>query len=331
MSTAVQAVLFDYDALDPFVSARARQNAHDIKLLTKRVAHDTVAIGEKLTETKADLGYGHFGAWLEAEFDWSYETANNLIRVADAFKSVNFTELHIAPSALYTLAAPSTPESARVDAVERAQAGEKITYSTARAIVDEHRAAEKMARNAARARRDDALDARPVTSAVGPFDVLYVDPPWQYEHVETENRAIENHYPTMELTEICSLAIPSITAPDCVLFLWATSPKLWEAMRVLDAWGFNYRTCAVWIKDKIGMGYYFRQRHELLLVATIGKPGAPDASNRPDSVISAPRQEHSAKPEQVYGLIEAMYPRARKAELFARSQREGWIAWGNQA
>ncbi len=163
------------------------------------------------------------------------------------------------------------------------------------------------------------------------YPVIYADPPWRYEYIETESRAIENQYPTMTLDEIKALDLDSIALDDCVLFMWATSPKLAEAFEVLRAWGFEYRTCAVWDKQKIGMGYYFRQQHELLLVAVRGQPMTPAPANRPSSVLSFPRGEHSAKPVEVYELIEAMYPELPKLEMFCRSPRDGWGAWGNQA
>ena len=163
------------------------------------------------------------------------------------------------------------------------------------------------------------------------YPVIYADPPWRYEYIETESRAVENQYPTMALDEIKALDLDAVALDDCVLFMWATSPKLAEAFEVLNAWGFEYRTCAVWDKQKIGMGYYFRQQHELLLVAVRGQPLTPAPANRPSSVLSFPRGEHSAKPVEVYELIEAMYPELPKLEMFCRSPRDGWGAWGNQA
>ena len=163
------------------------------------------------------------------------------------------------------------------------------------------------------------------------YSVIYADPPWRYDHSETTARDIENQYPTMTLDEIKALPVTDIAAPDCVLFLWATSPKLAECLEVVAAWGFLYRTCAVWVKDKIGMGYYFRQRHELLLVATRGKPGVPAVVDRADSVIEFPRLAHSEKPEMARVLIEDMYPHHRRIELFARSKHENWETWGNEA
>lgn len=163
------------------------------------------------------------------------------------------------------------------------------------------------------------------------YSVIYADPPWQYDFSVSDSREIENQYPTMPVNEICALPIPGIAAGDCVMFMWATSPKLVEAMQVLTAWGFTYKTCMVWVKDKIGMGYYARQQHELLLIATQGNLPTPDPGNRPASVIKAPRGEHSAKPAVVYELLERMYPNLNKIELFSRNARAGWKAWGNQA
>lgn len=163
------------------------------------------------------------------------------------------------------------------------------------------------------------------------YPVLYADPPWRYEHVETESRAIENQYPTMALDDICALPVSQLALDDAVLFLWATSPKLAEAMRVIESWGFTYRTCAVWAKPQIGMGYYFRQQHELLLVAARGSLPTPAPADRPGSVITADRTKHSAKPAEFAAVIEAMYPTLPKIELFCRSPRDGWAVWGNQS
>ena len=160
--------------------------------------------------------------------------------------------------------------------------------------------------------------------------MIYADPPWRYEFVESESRAIENQYPTLAIDEICALDVPSISNDDAILFMWATSPKLAEAMQVVTAWGFTYRSSAVWVKPQLGMGYYFRQQHELLLVATRGSINAPAPENRPRSVHEAPRQKHSQKPEAFYGLLEAMYPDLPRVELFQRAPRDGWNGWGNE-
>jgi N6-adenosine-specific RNA methylase IME4 len=164
------------------------------------------------------------------------------------------------------------------------------------------------------------------------FPIIYADPPWQYENppIGATNRAIENHYPTMTIDEICALPVGEIATKDAVLFLWATAPKLSECMRVIEAWGFQYRTNMVWVKNKIGMGYHVRNQHELLLIAKRGEVPVPLPKNRPSSVVNATRGAHSEKPEVFHEIIEKMYPELPKIELFARAVRSGWTAWGNQ-
>ena len=165
---------------------------------------------------------------------------------------------------------------------------------------------------------------------IGKFRIIYADPPWRYEHSKTTSRDIENQYPTMTLEQICLLPIADLADKDCILFLWATSPKLAEALQVMDSWGFTYRTCMVWVKDKIGMGYYARQQHELLLIGKVGNMYAPEPENRQSSVVMSPRGKHSEKPAEFYGIIETMYPEESKIELFARTEKPGWKMWGNQ-
>ncbi len=171
----------------------------------------------------------------------------------------------------------------------------------------------------------------PLTGDLGRFPVLYADPPWRYEHVKTGNRAIENQYPTMSLEEICDLPVSEIATPDAVLFMWATNPKLQEAFSVIDSWGFTYRTNLVWVKDKIGMGYWARQRHELILVATRGMIPVPEPKLRFDSVLDAPRGKHSEKPISMAERIDIMFPDYKKIELFSRKKRDGWQSWGFEA
>ena len=170
----------------------------------------------------------------------------------------------------------------------------------------------------------------PLPESNGRYPLLYADPPWQYEHSKTNNRKIENHYPTMTLDAIKALPVADLAEDDCVLLLWATAPKLAEAISVIDAWGFLYRTSAVWVKPSVGMGYWFRNRHELLLLATKGKPKPPQECVRVGSVFEAKRTAHSAKPDCVRTAIETMYPYRQRLELFARQAHDGWDAWGNE-
>lgn len=162
------------------------------------------------------------------------------------------------------------------------------------------------------------------------YPVIYADPPWNYDFSGSDNRDLDNQYPTMSLDTILAMPVDKLASPDCVLFLWTTAPKLTEGLEVLSRWGFTYKTCAVWDKEKIGMGYWFRQQSELLLVGTRGSIPPPEPPNRPSSVIRSPREKHSQKPEQVYRIIETMYPQLPRIELFARNRRKGWSAFGNE-
>lgn len=175
----------------------------------------------------------------------------------------------------------------------------------------------------------------------GTFTVIYADPPWEYEFSQSGSRSIEAHYDPMAVGEICQAPHPA--DENAILFLWATSPKIREALQVIDEWGFTYRTSMVWVKDKWGMGYYIRGQHELLLIARKGELPPPDEASRVSSVLNLavakeenldkwplllPRGEHSAKPLCVYEIIERMYPNQCYIELFAREKRLGWESWG---
>lgn len=163
------------------------------------------------------------------------------------------------------------------------------------------------------------------------FDLILADPPWEFSN-KGHSRVVTNHYPDMKLADICALPVARLAERDAVLFLWATTAHLMDgsAHKVIAAWQFEARTGAVWVKTGcFGMGKYFRQEHEHLILAVRGKPGT-SADHSLRSVIYAPRGEHSAKPVEVYRVIERMYPHAKRIELFARARRRGWSAWGNE-
>lgn len=187
-----------------------------------------------------------------------------------------------------------------------------------------------------RAEREQELAERTIaaSAALGTklYGVLYVDPPWRYEVYSREtgmNRAAENHYPTMTLDELLALPIPA--APDCALFMWSTAPMLRNAIRLMEAWGFDYKSEIVWVKDKIGLGHWSRSQHEPLLIGSRGTIPAPTPGDQVPSVLFAPRSEHSEKPEAIAEMIGKLYPNTPRLEMFARRSRPGWDRWGNEA
>lgn len=161
------------------------------------------------------------------------------------------------------------------------------------------------------------------------YPIIYADPPWRYENPPLSGGGA-NHYPTLTLAEICELPVADLATDDALLYLWATAPNLPGCFQALSAWRFEYRTCFVWVKDKAGMGYHARNQHELLIVAKRGDIPPPAGSDRVSSVVYADRGKHSEKPDIFYDLIEGWYPTLPRIELFAREERPGWSAWGNQ-
>src|SRR3990167_7755390 len=166
------------------------------------------------------------------------------------------------------------------------------------------------------------------------YGVIYADPEWRFEVYSRDtgmDRSADNHYPTSCTDEICARPVDKIAAKDCVLFLWATVPMLPDAIDVMCAWGFEYKSHIVWLKDRTGTGYWFRNEHELLLVGTKGNIPAPAPGTQWRSVESAAVGKHSEKPDVFYSLIEKYFPNLPKIELNARRARKGWDAWGLEA
>ncbi len=135
-------------------------------------------------------------------------------------------------------------------------------------------------------------------------------------------------YPTLSLEEIKNLPVKDICEKNCVLFLWATVPLLPEALEVLSAWGFEYKTAIFWKKIMfLGMGYWFRGQVEILLMGIKGKVKAFHIQK--PNFIQAKVGKHSEKPNEVYELLDEV-PLNPRIELFARKVKEGWDAWGNE-
>lgn len=167
----------------------------------------------------------------------------------------------------------------------------------------------------------------------GKYRVFYVDPPWKYNDT-CESGAIQSggavvHYPTMDIESICEIPIPEMTLDNAVLFLWTTSPLLEDSFKVINEWGFKYKSSFIWDKVKHNMGHYNSVRHELLLIATKGSC-VPDNMKLFDSVQSIEKTDHSTKPEEFRNIINELYPNGKRIELFARKKTDGWDFYGNQ-
>jgi N6-adenosine-specific RNA methylase IME4 len=196
--------------------------------------------------------------------------------------------------------------------------------------------------------RERALAADvPGVSAVpdvpkGQFATIVADPPWRYGNTSTRGAA-EDHYPTMSIDELCDLGIAAErSAEQAHLYLWTTAGHLPDAFRVVEAWGFTYKTYLVWVKPQMGMGNYFRVSTELVLFGVKGSMRTRDMATL--NYFEARRGKHSAKPQKFYDLVTKASP-GPYLEMFARCDaanqipgtcqcahhRLGWEVWGNQA
>jgi len=176
------------------------------------------------------------------------------------------------------------------------------------------------------------------------YQIIYADPPWEYKQSgsKTNSRGMaKQHYETMATEDICNLPIKEIKTSETILFMWATFPNIGEALKVIEAWGFIYKTVAfTWIKKNVratntnfwGMGAYTRANAEVCLIAVSKGTKATKQVLRHDihSVIESPVLRHSEKPNEVRCAIKALLGNIPSIELFARQKFEGWDNWGNE-
>ena len=170
----------------------------------------------------------------------------------------------------------------------------------------------------------------------GPYEVVYADPPWDYkgqlQHAgpgSADTGGAIRHYPTITLAGLKRLEVASIAADDSLLFLWSTSPHLDQAIVLGKAWGFEWATVAfVWDKVRVNPGFYTLSQCELCLVFKRGRIPSPRGARNVRQLVRSRRGPHSAKPSEVRERIEAMFPRQRRIELFARTEAPGWDSWG---
>ncbi len=173
------------------------------------------------------------------------------------------------------------------------------------------------------------------------FSTILADPPWRFTNrtgkMAPEHRRL-SRYGTMSLDEICALPVEGVAADPAHLYLWVPNALLPDGLKVMAAWGFDYKSNLVWHKvrkdggsDGRGVGFYFRNVTELCLFGVRGRNARTLAPGRRQvNLVGTRKREHSRKPDEFYDVIEACSP-GERLELFARGARQGWSAWGNQA
>lgn len=171
------------------------------------------------------------------------------------------------------------------------------------------------------------------------YQIIYADPPWTFKTYSDKGKRAKfgaGSYPTMSDEDICNLPIKDISDDNCILFIWATFPKLESVFKVIKSWGFKYKTCAfTWVKknpngvgDWLGLGYWTRANAEICLLATKGNIKRINSNIK--QIVFSPRREHSRKPDEIRDNIIKLVGDLPRIELFARQRYEGWNAWGNE-
>jgi len=170
------------------------------------------------------------------------------------------------------------------------------------------------------------------------FQIIYADPPWDYkgqqQHTGKDGPTSGGsslHYGTLRLRDLKTLNVDAMADKDCLLFLWATSPHLDQAIELMKTWGFQWATVGfVWDKERVNPGFYTMSQCELCLIGKKGKIPTPRGARNVRQLVQFLRGKHSQKPEDVRKRIELMFPVQRKLELFARNKVEGWDCWGDE-
>jgi len=157
------------------------------------------------------------------------------------------------------------------------------------------------------------------------YKTIMADPPWKYG--KGFGWGAGEYYPLMELDDIKKLDVKSISQENAHLYLWCPNSLLPEALEVMEAWGFEFKTVITWVKHRSIFGYYFKGQSEQLLFGVKGK--LPPANRCQTTIINGKVSNHSKKPDEQYAVMEAVSPSPR-IELFARRKPNGWDVWGNQ-
>lgn len=268
-----------------------------------------------------------------------YNYSDNLVKDITAYTKREAARKKETNTIIADTAGVSVDTIAKVAKIE-AKAPEEVKEKLRTGDISINEAYKAIKKEEKRQERQESIEeqiSQPKTSAYvdiyttkNKYRVIYADPPWSYgdkQNIDGLGGA-EKHYPTMPLDDICNLPIP--TTDDAVLFIWVTSPMLEDCFKVINAWGFKYKSSFVWDKVKHNMGHYNSVRHELLLICTKGSC-TPDKVKLYDSVISIERTDHSRKPDKFREIIDELYPIGKRLEMFAREASDGWDVWGNMA
>ncbi|MCZ6638190.1 MAG: MT-A70 family methyltransferase [Alphaproteobacteria bacterium] len=294
--------------------------------------------GRNLIDAKKALAHGQFEAMVADDLPFTPSTARRLMIVAADGRLTDRAHGHVLPPAWRTLYELSklddsdfgraisdgliTPDMTRQEAMRVRQGGWEPPVTSDSDVAAKTCTVEDLFELAASERR---------------FGVILADVPWAFDTYGDmgRGRSPERHYPIMTLDDIKALPVGDLAAENCVLFLWAVPHLFPEALEVIEAWGFKYKTRGfLWVKENrkkggyfVGKGYWTRCNPEDVFLATTGSPKRLDRGV--EELVLAPLMEHSRKPAEIHRRIETFVGGPR-LELFARRPVNGWTVWGNE-
>ena len=294
--------------------------------------------GRLIAGAKVALAHGEFEAMVANSLPFTARTAQRLMAIAaDERISANPTRVSLLPAAWGTIYELTKLDDAELE--KRFDDG-TIRPDIERAEVASLRKDARLAPAKAAYRQRVAegctiADLRILASNGAQYGVIYADPPWNFEAYSEKGEGRAPDYETKPLDLIKELPVAPLSAENCVLLIWALMNQLPQALDVISAWGFSFKTVAfTWIKQNksgeglfTGMGYWTRANAEICLLATKGAPTRIDQSIR--QVLISPIMEHSRKPDEFYDRIERLVG-GPYLELYGRRPRQNWMTWGNE-
>jgi N6-adenosine-specific RNA methylase IME4 len=289
---------------------------------------EIIRVGQLIAQAKEYLPHGKFTKMIESELPFSANTAQRLMRIGMDDKLANPAHAQLLPNAWSTLHELTKLDSSKF--YECIIAG-KIRPDMTRKEAIQMRVGEL-----------EGLNSYPIAFPKNTFSILYIDPPWHYggqkqfgsDNKQTNGASV--HYNTIRTEEMMKWDIPSLCDDDCLLFMWSTNPHLSQAIKLGEAWQFEYSTIGfIWHKQKTNPSSYTMSECEICLIFKKGKIPKPRGERNIRQFLSEKRTTHSTKPNEVIDRITKMFPSQKKLEMFSRKQLTtstdvGWTHWGDE-
>lgn len=313
----------------PPLSPKVDEWAQRISTRLTQCAEAILDVGRMLCQAKQELRHGEFLEMVDSRLRFSASTAQRLMAVARDPRITNTAHAQYLPPSWMTLyELTRLPDPVLEEAFEQGRITPEMRRKDAVRLLREAKNGhhvEPVAGPVSTMEPGRFVDSFEALQGET-FSCIYADPPWSYQNQGTR-ASTDNHYETLTVGELCEIDVGSLAAPQAHLHLWTTNAFLFECPRIFEAWGFEFKSGFIWVKSTMGLGNYWRNSHEYLLLAVRG--GMVAQSRDLMSWMESPRARHSEKPERVREFVERLSP-GPYLELFGRRKARGWTVFGNE-